>query len=332
MIDVEDYDDVFKGRSYSAGLVSDIEESRHVLHGHTFFERLLNLLKINTRQSARHIYPPKTEKDLRELHSRIASAPITLHYKHCLVLYLLKDITPSNHDTCLSDEFARSVHLESRFWTFIEGIWELDHLQYDNAVMHLTHPSIIQTFADDILLALLRRKERGGGSSREWNEDILPLAYFNCADPPLDSDTVRLQFTKYMAMRNVTETYYWIRSRPEHEQRQLLEALVEQTLYEGHEPADNYPAVDRAVEFTGLPFDEEEEKWLESFLTEGKGRKLPGAEDTVIMRRIANGRLRDVVGEEWPKGRKMDGVNWEVLRNGVKRGLGPRNHERDVPI
>lgn len=50
MIDVEDYDDVFKGRSYSDGLVSDIEESQHILHGLTFFERLLNLLKINTSE------------------------------------------------------------------------------------------------------------------------------------------------------------------------------------------------------------------------------------------------------------------------------------------
>lgn len=218
------------------------------------------------------------------------------------------------------------MHLESRFWTFIEGIWELDHLQYESAVMHLTHPSIIQTFADDILHALLRRKDRSGGSSLEFGDDVLPMAYFNSADPPLDSEPVRLLFTKYMAVRNVSETYYWIRSRPDHEHKQLLETLVEQTFYSGHQQSSVYPATDRAVDFTSLPFDEEEEKWLEAFLTMGRGRKLPGAEDTVIMRRIAGGRLRDVT-EKGPRGRKIDGVNWEVLRDGVKRGLGPRSED-----
>ncbi|CAI6338924.1 unnamed protein product [Periconia digitata] len=332
MIDVEDYDDVFKGKSYSDGLVSDIEESQHVHHGCTFFERLLNLLKINSRHSGRKIYPPKQEKDLRELHSRIASAPITLHYKHCLILYLLKDITPSNHDTNLSEAFAMSVHLEPSFWTFIEGIWELDHLQYENAVMHLTHPSIIQTFADDILLALLRRRDRSGSFKLELGDDTLPMAYFNCADPPLEGEAVRIQFTKYMAVRNVSETYHWIRSRPENEQKQLLEALVEQTFHTGHQQSESYPTVDRAVELAGLPFDEEEEKWLEAFLTEGRGRMLPGAEDTIIMRRLANGNFRDVAGQKGPKGRKIDGVTWDLLRNGVKRGLGPRSDEERIQI
>jgi hypothetical protein len=76
-----------------------------------------------------------------------------------------------------------------------------------------------------------------------------------------------------------------------------------------------------------LPFSEEEENFIETFLTEGKGRTFQGAQDTVMMRRIATGRLADVAADSSHRGFKKDGVNWEMLKDGVKRGLGPRKDE-----
>jgi hypothetical protein len=78
------------------------------------------------------------------------------------------------------------------------------------------------------------------------------------------------------------------------------------------------------MEFVSLPLTETEENWVETYLIEGKGRTLRGASDTVEMRRIATGRLKEAAGNAGLKGRKHDQVNWEVLREGVKRGLGPR--------
>lgn len=46
MLDVEDFDAVFQGLSYTEGLVQQIQEYQHALGGQTFFERLLDLLKI----------------------------------------------------------------------------------------------------------------------------------------------------------------------------------------------------------------------------------------------------------------------------------------------
>lgn len=46
MLDVEDFDAVFQGLNYSSGIVHDIQECQHALGGKTFFERLLDLLKI----------------------------------------------------------------------------------------------------------------------------------------------------------------------------------------------------------------------------------------------------------------------------------------------
>lgn len=45
MLDVEDFDAVFQGITYSDGIVQEILEYQHAL-GRTFFERLLEVLKI----------------------------------------------------------------------------------------------------------------------------------------------------------------------------------------------------------------------------------------------------------------------------------------------
>jgi hypothetical protein len=236
----------------------------------------------------------------------------------------LKDFSDGDgEEVPIAESFAQKVHLEKRFWTFVEGLWLLDNLEYTFAVSNLTHPSIIPTFPDEIMAVLLRHTSTPTASP---DEAILPLAYYNCANPPLAGKEVKTDFVKYMADRNVTETLFWIRGRPEYEQRELLEVLVEETLdRNGWGPDDKtYTREDKAMEFVSLPLTETEENWVETYLIEGKGRTLRGASDTVEMRRIATGRLKEAAGNAGLKGRKHDQVNWEVLRDGVKRGLGPR--------
>jgi hypothetical protein len=220
------------------------------------------------------------------------------------------------------------VHLDKRFWTFIEGLWALDHLQCETAVENLTHPSIVQTFPDEIMLVLLQQVgERGEG--KHERERVLPLAYYNCAKPPLAGKEVKSEWVRYLADRNVTETFYWIRERPEHEQRSLLEILISQTLEGRVWSRDDgvYTREDKAMDFVGLPFTEEEEKWVELYLTEGSGRTLKNAWDTVEMRRIATGRLREAATDNKIKGKKHGDVSWEILRDGLSHGLGPRKEE-----
>jgi hypothetical protein len=237
---------------------------------------------------------------------------------------LLKDLS-SEHN---GDEvFAKEVHLEKRFWTFVQGLWFLDNLQCQAAVENLTHPSIIPTFPDEIMLVLLQQ------SVAAWDSpvmSILPLAYYNCANPPLTGKEVKTEFVKYMGNRNVTETLFWIRGRPANEQRQLLEVLVAEILETNPRTKDDelYTREEKATEFVSLSLSEEEEKWVETFLTEGRGRTLRGAWDTVEMRRIATGRLREAASDAALKGRKHDQINWEILRDGVQRGLGPRKDEK----
>lgn len=282
----------------------------------------------------RNIYPPKNDQQLQDLHRRIITSETTLHNKHCLIFYLLKDLSPRQHDsTELATKFARDVHLEKRFWTFIEGLWALDHLEFRTAVENLTHPSIIPTFPDEIIYTLLKGRDKlaHAGMQKDAQDDILPLAYYNCVKPPLEDEKTRNEFAKYLSARNVTETYHWVHSRPEHEQDHLLEILIEQTLEKGawgvKGEDEAYTREEKALELVSLPFTDEEEEHVEKFLTDGKGRNFKGAHDTVLMRRIATGRLADVANETGGRGVKHGGVNWETLKDGVKRGLGPRKDD-----
>ena len=46
MLDVEDFDSVFRGTSYNDGLVHDIQSYRTALGGRNYFEKLVDLLQI----------------------------------------------------------------------------------------------------------------------------------------------------------------------------------------------------------------------------------------------------------------------------------------------
>jgi hypothetical protein len=290
---------------------------------------LLNLIVWLIARAGRRLYPPHTPEALSNLHDLIIKAPIATHYKHSLLFYLLKDLSPSVHDENeLAATFALRVHLEKKFWTFVEGLWALDHLQCETAVNNLTHPSIIPTFPDEILHVLLLQT-KGSIDPEGRSGSVLPLAYFQCAGPPLEKQNVREEFVRYMSDRNVTETFYWIRTRPGHEQKHLLELLVKEIL-DGHEWGRNdnvYSREEKATEFVSLPLSEEEEQWVEKYLTEGSGRNYKGAWDTVEMRRIATGRLGDALTGTTPKRRRVGQMDWDILRDGVKRGLGPREGE-----
>lgn len=75
----------------------------------------------------------------------------------------------------------------------------------------------------------------------------------------------------------------------------------------------------RALELISLPFDETEEEWFEDVLLRGSVRTLHGAKDTVMMRRLATGKLSNLSTDlEALSGKKVDGVNWDVLKQSMQ--------------
>lgn len=73
------------------------------------------------------------------------------------------------------------------------------------------------------------------------------------------------------------------------------------------------------MELIGLPFDDQEEGWFEDCLLRGNAKGLHGAKDTVMMRRLATGKLENLSADlESLGGKKVDGLNWDILRQGIQ--------------
>lgn len=172
----------------------------------------------------------------------------------------------------------------------------------------LAEPSLIPTFPDEILYVLTLTK-------LPKHDDSLAIAYYLTAAPPLASATIRKSFFDTLARSNVTEAFYFTRKYDDALRQSFFEQLVEFV----HRATPGQSRSRRAMELVGLPLDEDEEKWFEHVLLQGNASTLPGAKDTVMMRRLATGRTGELIPElESLGGKKIDGLNWDDLRGSIR--------------
>ena len=329
LVNLNDFNDVFTINADQNVGHRDYERTRdhrRTLDHELFFDRLLKVLHVNgathpaivlfyaNDPSASHLYPPRTNQDLRELHQRIVAAPIARHHKLSLLFYILKDFDDDDaRDDQLSMEFSEDFFLPERYRIYVSGLWELDHLNFRRALDFLTEPSLIPTFPDEILETLLKH-------TRSHEQD-LALAYYHTVSPPLANEKIRDLFFEHLAKISITETYTFAREQGDPIHRVLFEMLISVALTNETGEA----RATRCVELVNLPFDEEEEEWFEEHLTNGKGRSLHGARDTIMVRRIAMGKMTDALKEgEHLSGRRMNGVNWDMVKSGLKAGVSVR--------
>jgi len=178
----------------------------------------------------------------------------------------------------------------------------MDAQKFELALEHLTHPSLISDFADDIITVLVRHAKD--------NDYTLPLAYYHTVQPSIkSSDALQLLF-EAIARSSVLEAFEFSRSHADYMRRQLFHKLVSVVLESG--PSEE--TAERAFELTSLPFDADEEQWFREYLESGEGKRLEAAKDTLLMRRIATGHA--VASGE--KG------TWAILLEGFKTGNGGR--------
>jgi hypothetical protein len=73
------------------------------------------------------VYPPKSNADLRSLIEHIVSSELDIHHKQALVYYILKDCRSAPE---AAPHFAQDCHLPEKYRLFIEGLWNLDRLEF----------------------------------------------------------------------------------------------------------------------------------------------------------------------------------------------------------
>jgi hypothetical protein len=123
-----------------------------------------------------------------------------------------------------------------------------------------------------------------------------------------------------LSATNVTEAFFFARRQGDAMNRHLFEQLIHSVL---HSKGDFRG--DRAVTLINLPFSVDEEAWFEEYLTQGSGKNLDRARDTVMMRRIGTGKFKEGLDNgKHLRGHKVDGLDWVTLRAGIENGLGKR--------
>jgi hypothetical protein len=223
-------------------------------------------------------------------------------------------ISLRKHVTCL-----RSISSLSTVF----GIWTVWNSEYvailsvpsisltvrqQRALDYLADPSLIPTFPDEILYALTL-------SQLPKHDDSLAIAYYLTAAPPLATEKVQRAFFEVMCRSNITEAFYFTRKYDEYHRRRFFEQLVEFV----HKTGAGQTRSKRAMELVGLPLDEDEEGWFEEALLQGNASSLPGAKDTIMMRRLAIGQMDGLGAElETLGGKKVDGLNWDDLRESMR--------------
>ncbi|KAJ5396759.1 hypothetical protein N7509_004872 [Penicillium cosmopolitanum] len=301
----EKFDHIFsfnKKYSYDSKTVDQIISNRRSLEGQLFADRLLGLLGI---KGVTKVYPPKSNADLRSLVDHIVASELDIHHKQALIYYLLKDC---RNALSAAADFASSCHLPEKYRLFIEGLWHMDRLDFRAAISYLAEPSLIPTFPDEILYALTLSK-------LPKHDDNLAITYYLAAAPPLATEKVQRAYFETLCRSNVTEAFYFSRRYDDLHRQAFFGQLVEFVL---KTPAGQNRSR-RAMELVGLPLDQDEAEWFEGTLLRGKASSLPGAKDTVMMRRLAIGQMGGLAPElESMGGKKVDGLNWDDLRESMR--------------
>ena len=141
------------------------------------------------------------------------------------------------------------------------------------------------------------------------------MAYYLTVSPPLASAKVQKAFFRTLCRSSITEAFYFTRNYDDSLRQNYLTQLIEFV----HSTEAGETRSKRAMELIGLPFDDQEEEWFEDCLLHGNSKGLHGAKDTVMMRRLATGKLENLSADlESLGGKKVDGLNWDILRQGIQ--------------
>lgn len=174
------------------------------------------------------------------------------------------------------------------------------------ALEYLTEPSLIPTFPDEILYAL---------TSSPKQDDSLAIAYYVTTSPPLASKKTLVAYFSTLCRTSVTEAFYFSRKRENGVRNELLVQLIKFVL----SIKAGETRAKKAMDLINLPLNQVEEQWFEEYLLDGEGKHLHGAQDTVMMRRVATNRLENLdSGLGSLGGRRIEGLNWDDLKKNLR--------------
>ncbi|PHH80796.1 hypothetical protein CDD80_6886 [Ophiocordyceps camponoti-rufipedis] len=301
---------------YDRNLQHEIEHHRKALGGTLFIDRVMTTLGL-VKGSPRHplrsslllltalcegrTYPPKSENALRQLHQLFCDSNMSVQHKQSLIYYILLDFDTESSQSSTSDSFAAGAGMPVNYQIFMRGLWLMDRQQFQEALKFVAHPSLKPDFADEIISTLVRYAPDDHG---------LALSYYYSMRPTLKTSSAMELLFDAMTGADATEALLFSRTHPQHTREQLFRRWVRSLLKEGRGEGRS----SQRDQLAFLPLDSAEESWLEHYLTNGEGRNLARAKDTLVVRKIASDRFEDAC-----KQRASD--RWVAVLDGIKRGV-----------
>ncbi len=253
-------------------------------------------------------YPPKTNRDLRNLWQTVVKSAAPDHQKQAILYYILKDCRNLNN---AGEHFSRKVWLPEKYKLLVSGLWELDRCHFSIALEHLTDPSLTPTFPDEILYTLINQPKC---------DNNLAMAYYITISPPLQDARTLNAYFGMLCQNSVSEAYHFTQRQSETKRKSLLEDMV----FAVHSEPGSEVRAEKALTLLSLPFTEEEEAWFEECLLYGKASRCNQAKDSVMMRRIAMGKDFESSGPlDRLRTPKIDGIGWDDIRISMEKTGAP---------
>lgn len=308
----EEIFDLDESAFYNDNVIIPICDNRKTLQV-LFIDRIMKILGIRKPHS---LFPPKPSDGLKKLHKAVIETNGADHYKLSVFYYVLLEFDQVTKTCETSKAFVQKSFLPRKYQTLIKGLWYMDHQEFEIALQYLAHPSLIPSFPDEIIEVLCRVSK---------DDPTLSLAYYHSAQPTLSNQQTIDYLLSQLVKSSVTEAFYFTRARNEYCRQQTFELLIKLVL--SQTPTD--VIAERCLELINLPFTPQEERWFEEYLLLREGKTLNGAKDVLMMRSVGIGKFKEFLSLEFlslknPKKEIVNGVNWNLISNAVRTGLGPR--------
>ncbi|OLL22678.1 hypothetical protein NEOLI_002552 [Neolecta irregularis DAH-3] len=195
---------------YSKSLVATITRRREQL-GQLFID--LFLTQLAQLPNAPSFYPPKSLPDLKNLYAQIDQSNLNPLQKQSYYYYLLKDWG------AMAEKYANSMQIPETYRRLIDGFFSMDRFEFEDAVRHLSTPSLYPNFSDKIIETFIRF----GGE----NGALLALTFINSAQPPLTLDNTIKLYVLAMVDMNLASAFMYYRTCPAHLRHDLFTSIID---------------------------------------------------------------------------------------------------------
>ncbi|MBW0498833.1 hypothetical protein O181_038548 [Austropuccinia psidii MF-1] len=226
---------------------NQLRSREEMVHGLLFFDRLMLLGSIS---NYKELFPPSHPSRLRQLLDSIDGSPFDLLKKNCLVYYLLKE-----YGDARETKFAIDRLIPSHFTLSLDGLWALDHSQWQVAIRCFSDPVLTPDFLPEIIHALATLPP-----IRSRSEYL--LRFYHLAQPTLDLPSTEFVIRAMSIGGHVRSAWALQRSYSRPERDRLIQNIFEACfgLNEFQKPLAESLEI-----LLGFPFDELEHSIISRF-------------------------------------------------------------------